>query len=79
MTRISALAFCGIMLGSFLSVSAGAFPGAPVDSKALSSIILAADKCGKGNHRENGRCVRDERDHCASGRRWHEEHGRCEK
>ncbi len=80
MTRTSRLAFSGIMLGSFLSVSAWAFPAAPVDSKTPSSIILAADKCGRGSHREeHGRCVRDDRDHCARGRRWHEEHGRCEK
>ncbi len=82
MTRTSGLAVC-IVLGSFLSVSAWAFPAAPagsVESKAPSSIILAADKCGRGSHRdERSRCVRDDRDHCARGRRWHEEHGRCEK
>lgn len=80
MTRTLGLAFSGIVLGSFLSVSAWAFPAAPVDSKATSSIILAAEGCGRGSHREeHGRCVRDDRDHCARGRRWHEGHGRCER
>jgi hypothetical protein len=39
---------------------------APVDSKAPSNVILAADHCGKGNHRdEDGQCHPDDRDHCA--------------
>jgi hypothetical protein len=79
MTRTSGLAFSGIVLASFLSVSAWAFPAAPVDSKAPSNVILAADGCGKGSHRDEGRCSRDDRDHCARGRHWHEGHGRCEK
>jgi hypothetical protein len=80
MTKTSGLAFSGVVLGSFLSVSAWAFPAAPVDSKAPSSIILAAEGCGGGNHRnEHNRCVRDDHDHCGGGRHWHEGHGRCEK
>jgi hypothetical protein len=79
MTKIG-LAFSGVVLASFLSTGAWAFPAAPVNSAAPSNVILAADHCGKGNHRdEHGHCVRDDRDHCAAGRRWHEEHGRCEK
>ncbi len=80
MTRTSVLAISGIVLGSFLSVTAWAFPAAPVDTRTPSNVILAADKCGKGNHRdEHGHCMKDDRDHCARGRHWHEEHGRCEK
>ncbi|MBO0758930.1 MAG: hypothetical protein J2P54_24040 [Bradyrhizobiaceae bacterium] len=79
MTKTSGLVLAGIALGSFLSVSAWAFPAAPADSKASSGIILVADGCGRGSHKEHGHCARDERDHCARGRHWHEEHGRCEK
>jgi hypothetical protein len=80
MSRTSIVALAGVALGSFLSVSAWAFPAAPVDSKAPSNVILAADGCGRGNHRgEHGRCERDDRDHCSRGRHWHEGHGRCEK
>jgi hypothetical protein len=80
MTRTSGLAFSGIVLGSFLSVTAWAFPAAPVDTKAPSHVILAADGCGSGKHMdEHGHCAKDDRDHCASGRHWHEGHGRCEK
>jgi hypothetical protein len=79
MTRTSGLVLGGIVLGS-LSVSAWAFPTAPVDSKASSGIILVVDKCGKGNHKdEHGHCAKDDRDHCAQGRRWNEKNGRCEK
>jgi hypothetical protein len=78
--RTSTVALAGLALGSFLSAGAWAFPAAPVDSIASSNITLAADKCGRGNHRdEHGVCVRDDRDHCGRGWHWHEGHGRCER
>ena len=80
MTKTSGLAVAGgVVLGSFLSVCAWAFPIAPIDSKASSSITLVADKCGKGSHKEAGRCAKDDRDHCAANRRWNEKSSRCEK
>jgi len=79
MTRTSGLVLAGFVIGS-LSVNAWAFPTAPADSKASSGIILVADKCDKGSHKdEHGRCAKDDRDHCAQGRRWNEKSGRCEK
>jgi len=79
MTRTLGLALAGGVLGLCLSVSAWAFPTAPVDSKASSGIILVA-KCGDGSHKdEHGHCAKDDRDHCAKGRNWNEKSGRCEK
>ena len=80
MTRICGLALSGIAMGLLLSGAAWAFPAAPVNSNAASNVILAADKCGKGNHKdERGHCAKDDRDHCAKGRRWNDGHGRCER
>lgn len=80
MIRFCGLAGAGVAVALLLSGAASAFPAAPIDSNAVSTVILAADKCGKANHRdEHGHCAKDDRDHCAKGRRWHEEHGRCEK
>lgn len=80
MIRTCGLACSGVAVALFLSGAAWAFPAAPVDSNAPSNVILAADKCGKATHRdEHGQCAKDDRDHCAKGRRWNEGHGRCEK
>ena len=64
MSKTSALAFAGAAVGSFLSVSAWALPTAPLDSKANSDVILAAEGCGPGWHRGPfGHCVRDREEH----------------
>ena len=69
MSKTSALAFAGIVLGTFLSVSAQAFPAASLDSKATSNIILVAEGCGPGFHRGwFGRCRPNEHV-CQAG--WH--------
>jgi hypothetical protein len=86
MPKTSALALAGAAVGSFLSVSAGAFPAAQLEPKANSDITLAAEGCGPGWHRGLfGRCVRDEffgrferdRRACGFGLRWSYSRGRC--
>jgi hypothetical protein len=72
MLKTSAFAIAGAMLGSFLSVSAWALPAAPLDTKAASDVILAADGCGRGFHRGPfGHCRPNEWPHriCPFG--WH--------
>ena len=60
MSNTSAIALSSVMLASLLSVSASAFPAAPLGSKA-SEVILVAGKCKAGYHRdENGHCRPDE-------------------
>jgi hypothetical protein len=57
MSKTSALAFTGIVLGSFLCASAWAFPAAPADSRAASGVIPVAEGCGRGFHRgPSGEC-----------------------
>ncbi len=72
MLKTSAFALTGALLGSFLSFSAWALPAAPLDSKAASDVILAAEGCGPGFHRgPYGRCRPNERPRriCPPG--WH--------
>jgi len=87
MSKTSALTLAGAAVGSFLSFSAWALPAAPLDSKANSDVILAAEGCGPGWHRGPfGHCVRDreerrerehwereryEREHRGCGFHWH--------
>jgi hypothetical protein len=59
--------FAGVALGALYSFSAGAVPLAPPASPSASNIIQVAEGCGRGEHREHGRCVNDHR---------HEEHER---
>jgi hypothetical protein len=72
MLKTSVLACTGAALGVFLSVSAFALPAAPVDSKAASDVILAAEGCGPGFHRGRfDRCVPNEPPHRICPRGWH--------
>jgi hypothetical protein len=80
MSKTSALVVAGALLGSFLSVSAWAFPTAPVDSSASSHVILAAEGCGPGFHRGPlGHCRPNEGPHriCPGGWHFSEFRGRC--
>lgn len=75
MSRTS-ITLAGAVLGSFLSVSAWAFPTAPVAPNASSDLILAAEGCGPGFHRgPHGHCRPDE--HPVCGRGWHLFRGHC--
>jgi hypothetical protein len=57
MSKTSALAFAGVVLGSFLCASAWALTPAPVDSRAAPDVIPVAEGCGPGFHRnEFGHC-----------------------
>jgi hypothetical protein len=73
MPRTSIFAVTGAVLGSFLSVSAFAFPAAPHDAKAPSDLILVEGGCGPGFHRgPYGRCYPNEIPHrvCPYGMHW---------
>ena len=67
MSNTSAIAFAGIVVASFLSVSAWSFPAAPVDSRAAFDVILAAGQsketlhCARGTHFSSraGQCLRN--------------------
>jgi hypothetical protein len=76
MSNTSAVAFTGVMLASFLSVSVWAFPAAPVDSKATSDVILAA-ACKPGFHLADGKCEPNKRPYCGRGRHWSVAEQRC--
>jgi hypothetical protein len=72
MSKTSAVAVAGVVLASFLSAGAWAFPAAPRDSKAPSDVILVAEGCGPGFHRGPfGHCRPNEPPHriCPPG--WH--------
>jgi hypothetical protein len=51
MLKTSTLAFVGAAVGCFLSASAFALPAAPLDLKGGSDLVLVADGCGPGYHR----------------------------
>jgi hypothetical protein len=75
MSKTSALAFAGVVLGSALCASAWAFPAAPVDSRAASDVIPVAEGCGPGYHRNVfGHCRPNEfgrEFHRGCGFGWH--------
>ena len=58
MSKTSTLALVGAMLGSFLSVSAWAFPvSSTLDTQATSNIMRVAEGCGPGFRRDGfGHC-----------------------
>ncbi len=71
MSRTSILTVAGAVMGSFLSVSAWAFPAAPVNSKTP-ELILVADGCGPGWHRgPYGHCERNFFPRRVCGPYWH--------
>jgi hypothetical protein len=68
MSNTSTIAFAGVVLVSFLSVGAQAFPAAPVDSKATFDVILAAGGCKLGFHQGlDGQCQSNETRQCPIG------------
>jgi hypothetical protein len=68
MSNTSTIAFAGVVLVSFLSVSALAFPAAPVNSKATLGVILAAGGCKLGFHQgPDGLCQSNETRQCPIG------------
>jgi hypothetical protein len=69
MSRTSALIFAGVALGTLYSFSAGAFPVASSDSHSAGNVILVAEGCGRGEHREHGRCEPDRPRICPP--HWH--------
>jgi hypothetical protein len=76
MKTTSALVFAGMALGAFYSFSAAAFPVASSGSQATGNIILVADDCGRGEHREHGRCYPDRPHHRVCPPHWHWSEGR---
>jgi hypothetical protein len=71
MSRMSTLVFAGVALGALYSFSAGAFPLASPASPSASNFIQVADRCGRGEHREHGRCVDDRPRHRVCPPHWH--------
>lgn len=72
MSKTLPVALSAALLGSFMSVSAWAFPAAPVDSNAASDVILAAQGCGPGFHRgPYGRCRPNARPRRVCPFGWH--------
>lgn len=79
MMRTSALVFASVALGTVYSFSAGAFPVASPNSQSASNVIQVAEGCGRGEHREHGRCYPDHpRERiCPPGWHWGPVVGRC--
>lgn len=79
MSRTSALVFAGVALGTLYSLSAWAFPISAPSSNSASNIILAAEGCGRGEHREHGRCYPDREHHriCPPGFHFSERVDHC--
>jgi hypothetical protein len=78
MRMTSALVFAGMALGAF-SFGASAFPIASPVSQSAQNVIQVAEGCGRGEHREHGRCYPD-RPHeriCPPGWHWGPVVGRC--
>ncbi|HEY1543676.1 MAG TPA: hypothetical protein VGG01_14785 [Xanthobacteraceae bacterium] len=79
MSRTSALVIAGAALGTLLSFSAWALPISAPSSNSASNIILAAEGCGRGEHREHGRCEPDRPHHriCPPGFHFSDRADRC--
>jgi hypothetical protein len=71
MSKTSALVFAGVTLGAMCTFGASAFPAASVDAKSPRDVILAAEGCGRGEHREHGRCQPDRPPHRVCPPGWH--------
>jgi hypothetical protein len=61
------------------SFSASAFPLASPASPSASNVIQVAEGCGRGEHREHGRCEQDHPRHriCPPHEHFSEFRGRC--
>ena len=59
LARTSAFVCAGVMLGALCSLTASAFPTASPGAKSTPDVTLVAEGCGRGEHREHGRCYPD--------------------